>query len=253
MKLLSIYKKHIVLLLFVIGFLGITSLQAQENLSLEYCYRLAETNYPLQAKKKLLATQHQAEIAVLHKQKLPKFELVAQATYQSDVTYMELDIDLPPTMNVDFNIEPPNNEQWKATFTASQLIYNGGLIDLQKNIKKAALGAKQQEIVVSFHQLKAQINSLYFSVLLLRQTKVVLQKNIKQIQEKATEIDKQIQHGVAPVSTATPLYVKVLELQQKIIEVEATQTQLYNKLGLLIGKNISKTTELSIPKVYVSQ
>jgi len=211
MKLLSIYKKHIVLLLFVIGFLGNTSLQAQENLSLEYCYRLAETNYPLQAKKKLLATQHQAEIAVLHKQKLPKFELVAQATYQSDVTYMELDIDLPPTMNVDFNIEPPNNEQWKATFT----IYNGGLIDLQKNIKKAALGAKQQEIVVSFHQLKAQINSLYFSVLLLRQTKVVLQKNIKQIQEKATEIDKQIQHGVAPVSTATPTICKGVRVTTK--------------------------------------
>jgi len=253
MKLATIYKKHSLYLLLAIGLQSITTLQAQDSLSLTECYTLAEINYPLQSKKELLATQNEAELAVISKQKLPKFELAAQATYQSDVTYMELDLDLPPNMNIDFNIDPPNNEQWKATFTASQLIYNGGLIDLQKNIKKAELDTKQQEIAVSFHQLKVQINSLYFSVLLLNQTKTVLQKNILQIQEKITEIDKRIQHGVAPVNAADPLHVKVLELQQKIIEIDATHTQLYDKLGLLIGKNITNTTELSLPEVYVSQ
>ena len=246
MKLLSIYKKYSILLLFVIGFQGFMSLQAQETLSLTECYTLAETNYPLQAKKELLTTQNEAELAVISKQKLPKFELAAQATYQSDV--VSLPFSLP-----NMEIESPNQEQWKATFTASQLIYNGGLIDLQQNIKKAELDAKQQEITVSFHQLKEQINTLYFSVLLLGQTKTVLQKNILQIQEKITEIDKRIQHGVAPVNAADPLHVKVLELQQKIIEIDATHTQLYNKLGLLIGKNISNNTKLSLPEVYVSQ
>ena len=246
MKLLSINKKHIVLLLFMIGFQSVLSLQAQETLSLAACYTLAETNYPLQVKKGLLATQNEAEVAVISKQKLPKFELAAQATYQSDV--VSLPFSLP-----NMEIEAPNQEQWKATFTASQLIYNGGLIDLQQNIKKAELGAKQQEIAVSFHQLKAQINSLYFSVLLLKQTKTVLEKNTLQIQEKITEIDKRIQHGVAPVNAADPLHVKLLELQQKIIEIDATQKQVYNKLGLLIGKHISNTTELSLPDVYVSQ
>ena len=249
MKAVSTYKKQTILLLFAMVFQGILSLQAQETLSLTECYTLAETNYPLQAKKGLLASQNEAELAAISKQKLPKFELAAQATYQSDVTHM--DLEFPPTMNID--IDSPNNEQWKATFTASQLIYNGGLIDLQQNIKKAELGAKQQEIAVSFHQLKAQINSLYFSVLLLKQTKTVLEKNTIQIQEKITEIDKRIQHGVAPVNAADPLHVKVLELQQKIIEIDATQKQVYNKLGLLIGKHISNTTELSLPDVYVSQ
>ena len=246
MKLRLIYKKYGILLLFVIGFQGVMSLQAQEALSLKECYTLAENNYPLQAKKELLATQNEAELAAISKQKLPKFELAAQATYQSDV--VSLPFSLP-----NMEIEAPNQEQWKATFTASQLIYNGGLIDLQQNIKKAELGAKQQEVAVSFHQLKEQINTMYFSVLLLGQTKTVLQKNILQIQEKITEIDKRIQHGVAPVSAADPLQVKVLELQQKIIEIDATQTQLYNKLGLLIGKNISNNTKLSLPEVYVSQ
>lgn len=246
MKLRLIYKKYGILLLFVIGFQGVMSLQAQEALSLKECYTLAENNYPLQAKKELLATQNEAELAAISKQKLPKFELAAQATYQSDV--VSLPFSLP-----NMEIEAPNQEQWKATFTASQLIYHGGLIDLQQNIKKAELGAKQQEVAVSFHQLKEQINTMYFSVLLLGQTKTVLQKNILQIQEKITEIDKRIQHGVAPVSAADPLQVKVLELQQKIIEIDATQTQLYNKLGLLIGKNISNNTKLSLPEVYVSQ
>ncbi len=246
MKLLSIYKKYSILLLFAIGIQGVTSLQAQETLSLTECYTLAETNYPLQAKKELLATQNEAELEVIATQKLPKFELAAQATYQSDV--VSLPFSLP-----NMEIESPNQEQWKATFTASQLIYNGGLIDLQQNIKKAELGAKQQEIAVSFHQLKQQINTLYFSVLLVAQTKEVLQKNILVLEEKITEINKRIQHGVAPVNAADPLQVKILELQQKIIEIDATRKQLYNKLSLLIGKNVSEATQFKLPEVYVSQ
>ncbi len=221
------------------------TLQAQEVLSLEQCYNLAETNYPLQAKKDLLNTQFEMEQEVLTTQKLPKFELGAQATYQSDV--VSLPISLP---NID--IESPSQEQWKATFTASQLIYNGGLIDLQKNINRAESDAKHQEIDVQFHQLKSQINQLYFSVLLVAQTKDVLQKNIEQLQDKITEIESRIKNGVAPENATQSLKVKVLELQQKITEIKATRQQLVDKLGLVIGKEILSNTQFNIPEVFIT-
>jgi hypothetical protein len=59
------------------------------------------------------------EIEAINKAKLPKIDLNAQATYQSDVT--SLPISLP---NVTVN--PPNKDQYRATVDV-QLIYNGGL------------------------------------------------------------------------------------------------------------------------------
>ena len=222
------------------------SLQAQEVLSLNECYTSAETNYPLQAKKELLKSQFEIEQEVLDTQKLPKFELGAQATYQSDVVSLPFSL---PNMEV----ELPNQEQWKATFTASQLIYNGGLIDLQKNINKADSNAKQQEITVQFHQLKSQINQLYFSVLLVEQTKEVLQKNIEQLQDKISEIESRIKNGVVPENATAPLQVKVLGLQQKTTEINATRQQLIDKLGLVIGENISNNRTLKLPEIFITQ
>jgi len=231
--------------LLAILFATIT-IQAQESLSLNDCYKAAEKNYPQQAKKELLDTQLALEQEVLATQKLPKFDLGAQATYQSDVVSLPISI---PNMD----IESLSQEQWKATLTASQLIYNGGLIDLQKNINEATSNAKQQEIDVQFHQIKSQINQLYFSVLLIDQTKTVLQKNIEQLQDKISEIESRIKHGVAPENATESLQVKVLELQQKTTEINATRQQLVDKLGLVIGQNISKTTQLNVPEIFMSE
>jgi hypothetical protein len=57
------------------------------------------------------------EIEAINKAKLPKIDLNAQATYQSDVT--SLPISLP---NVTVN--PPNKDQYRAV-DVNQLIYNG--------------------------------------------------------------------------------------------------------------------------------
>ncbi len=246
MKLIHNSKRFLILLILVIGMQSTILLQAQEVLSLTECYTTAETNYPLQAKKELLNTQFEIEQAILATQKLPKFDLGAQATYQSDV--VSLPFSLP-----NMEIESPNQEQWKATFTASQLIYNGGLIDLQKNINKAKSDASQQEITVQFHQLKSQINQLYFSVLSVEQTKEVILKNIEQLQDKISEIESRIKNGVAPENATAPLQVKVLELQQKITEIDATRQQLVDKLGSVIGENISNNTKLKLPEVFINQ
>lgn len=227
-------------------FLTSLAIQAQEVLSLNDCYLAAAKNHPLQAKNVLLNAQNSLELDILNTQKLPEFELAAQATYQSDV--VSLPITLP-----NIEIESPNKEQYKATITATQLIYNGGLIELQKNTKKADLATKKQEIIVQVNQLKSQINQLYFSVLLLEQTKEVLGKNKNQLHEKIAEIIKLEQNGILPENASDPLHIKVLEIQQKLIESDASRDQLMENLSILIGKPISNKTQFKLPQIYITQ
>ncbi|HHB51739.1 MAG TPA: TolC family protein [Saprospiraceae bacterium] len=221
------------------------SLQAQEIVSLEQCYNLAEKNHPLQVKKGLLTQQTDFELGVLEKQKLPQLQLDAQVTYQSDV--VSLPFDLPPNMDM----SPPNQEQWKTTLTASQLVYNGGLVRLQQDIKKTELKVKKQEIAVSVNQIKTQINQVYFSVLLLNQTQEMLQNTIAQLQKKQVEVEKLIVNGVASASAGDPLQIKILELQQKRIALIANKNQLVEKLGVLIGKKISNN-QFVLPEIFIS-
>lgn len=210
---------------------------SQEKLSLETCYTLAYQNHPLNKKSELLQTQFDWDTQALNAQKLPKIDLEAQATYQSDV--MVLPISLP-----NIHLDSPDKDQYKSTLTVSELIYNGGLIDAQKELKLNQVALSEFEVKTQLHSLKNQINNLYFNVLLLQQKQMILEKNIQQLQQKKTEIQKLIATGSTYESAIEPIEVKILEIKQTQIELQAQQNTMLQQLGSIIGKKIAENTVL---------
>ena len=70
--------------IILIFFLALPMIMAaQQTLSLEECYALANTNYPLAKQNALLQQKSNLDTKVLNKGKMPKIDLNAQATYQS--------------------------------------------------------------------------------------------------------------------------------------------------------------------------
>ncbi|MCC7520242.1 MAG: TolC family protein [Flavobacteriaceae bacterium] len=232
------YKIIAILLLFF----SLFESNAQQSITLQQCYDWAKQNHPLQEKSQILSTQSDWEIQALDAQKLPKIDLEAQATYQSDV--MVLPISLP-----NISIESPDKDQYKATLTVSQLIYNGDVIDTQKELKKKLLEAQQKEIEVQLHPLKWQINQLFFGILLLQQKMEILQKNIEQLHNKKIEIEKLIATGSTYESAVEPIQVKILELTQNIVELNAQKLQQFDQLSLILGQKIQANASLNIPEV----
>ena len=110
--------KKLIILLF---FIPLSSF-AQENLSLEKCYDLAEINYPKAKQSALVKEQSNLNSEIIKTKKYPKIDFDAQATYQSEVIHF-------PTENPGLLFELPNKDQYKATLTLNQLIYGGGTID----------------------------------------------------------------------------------------------------------------------------
>ena len=120
---------------------------AQQSLTLEQCYQLVTENYPLAKQFQLLDAQNKLDREVVSTAKLPQVSLDAYATYQSDV------IEFPLAMS---GIEPLNNDQYRATVSVNQLIYNGGATDASLHLKSVQLKTKQKQIEVSLYQLKQQ-------------------------------------------------------------------------------------------------
>ncbi|WP_456378858.1 TolC family protein [Lutibacter sp.] len=215
---------------------------AQESLSLEACYSLVNKNYPLVKQSNLLTKQNKLDVAIIKTGKLPTLDFSAQATYQSDV--IELPITIP---NV--TIEPPNNDQYKATLSVQQLIYGGGLIDATIEAKDAALKTQQKQVEVNLYQLKKQVNQLYFSILLLQEKKALLAAKKTQLETTLKEVRAGVKYGMLLPASDNVLEVELIKIEQQFKELAITKKSLIETLSKFIGQKISTTIILENPIV----
>ncbi len=215
---------------------------AQTEISLEKCYELVNTNYPLAKQGDLLSQKNDLETAVIEKSKLPVFDLSAQATYQSDVTHVPLEL---PNMS----IPSPNKDQYRANLTVNQLIYGGGVIDLSLDAKRHELKTQQKELEVSLFQLKKKINQLYFSVLLLQEKEGLLLANKEKLQARLKEVKAGIKYGVLLASSDDVLEAEMLKIDQNISSLNLNKASLISSLSQLVGEQISTTDNFKNPEL----
>jgi len=229
--------KKLILLLF---FIPLSSF-AQENLSLEKCYDLAETNYPKFKQSALVKEQSDLNSEIIKTKKYPKIDFDAQATYQSDVIHF-------PTENPGLLFEIPNKDQYKATLTLNQLIYGGGTIDAAIVEENAKSITQLQKVNVELYQLKPKINQIYFSILLTQEKKEILLAKQKQVEEKLKEIKAGIKYGaVLPTSDAI-LEAELLKIQQQLTDIESNRQNLIQTLEKYIGSPVSNSSTFTYPK-----
>lgn len=234
-------RKIILILLLALPLFSV----AQQTLSLEDCYALANKNYPLAKQNKLLQQKSNLDTEVLNKAKLPKIDLNAQATYQSDVT--ALPISLP---NV--TVIPPNKDQYRATLDFNQLLYNGGLIDANNKIKAAQTKLQQQQVEVSLYQLKTRINQLYFSTLLLQERASLLLAKNEQLDSKIKEVKVGVKFGAILPTSEKVLEAEKLKIKQQLTEIRYDKKRALESLSALTYSTIDEKAILVKPETVTN-
>lgn len=217
---------------------------AQQKLTLEDCYALANKNYPIAKQAELLQQKNTYEIDVLKKGKLPKIDLNAQATYQSEVT--ELPIKIPNVV-----VTPLNKDQYRATLDVNQLIYNGGVIDANAKLKEAQTKTQQQQVAVSLYQLKTRINQYYFSILLLQEKEALLISKQEQLSSRIKEVQSGVKYGAILPASEKVLEAEILKIKQQLIEIKSDKTKLLQNLATLTYSPIENTTKLVKPNFTI--
>ncbi|MDP3946666.1 MAG: TolC family protein [Lutibacter sp.] len=215
---------------------------SQEKLSLEQCYALAEKNYPLAKQNDLLLKQNAFDLEIINIEKLPKLDFLAQASYQSDVT--SLPISIPGT-----TVEPPNKDQYKATVSLNQLIYDGGLINASMAEKSASLKTQQKQVEVNLYKLKEQLSQFYFSILLLQEKKALLNAKKTQLETTLNEVKAGIKFGVLLPNSDSVLEAELLKIDQQLMEADLNKTSLMTTLSMLIGIPVSPDITLENPEI----
>lgn len=203
---------------------------AQQTLSLEDCYALANKNYPIAKQIGLLQQKSDYEVEALQTGKLPKIDLIAQGSYQNQVTT------IPNPL-----LEPLNKDQYRANFDINQLIYNGGLIDANTKFKEAQTKTQQQQVEVSLYQIKTRINQLYFSILLLQERKEILVSKQEQLVSKIKEVKSGIQYGAILPASEKVLEAENLKIKQQLSEIQFDKKRLFENLSSLTFTTVPET------------
>ncbi len=218
---------------------------SQQLLSLEDCYALAEKNYPLARQRDLLEDKSHKDVEIILKERLPKLDLNAQATYQSDVIQLPLAL-----ANTSVNL--PNKDQYRATLDANQLIYSGRSIDANIKLKQSELEVEQQQVAVNIYALRTRVNQSYFSVLLFQEESKLQVLKMHELEVRVKEIASGVKYGAILQSAEQALEAEILKLKQQQSETEYNRKKALANLSALVAKNLDSNTMLTKPAIGIS-
>ncbi|MEE9374425.1 MAG: TolC family protein [Saprospiraceae bacterium] len=235
------YKNYLFIIFsFLSSYLAIEA-QKLSHISIVQCYVWAEENYPLIKQLSIMDKIAEYDIDNASKGYLPQMSINGQASYQSQVT--ELKLDLPNA-----GIPAINKDQYKIYGEIFQPLTNFSAIKSKQHQILLSTELQKQEVKVDLFKLRDRVNQLYFGIL-LSSTK------IEQLKVLQTDIDSTIvkveaasSHGIATSNDVKLLKVERLSLNQKIQESISTKTAYINVLATLINQNISTHTQFAIPK-----
>lgn len=229
----------------LIGLLLSLGAAAQERLTLEACYHLAEKAYPLSRQTGLLAQKSKHELAEIKKGALPHLDLNGRATWQSEV--IKIPLEIPGT-----NIEHPNKDQYQATVDVEQLIYNGSSISKRISLKEAETETDKQQVEVSLYALKNRVNQYFFNALLLQEQTDMLEAKLTQLEARLGEVASAVKFGTVLPSEKEVLQAEILLARQEIVSIKKDKETALNQLSALIFTEIDAAARLEKPQTSVS-
>ena len=213
---------------------------AQTPLSLEECYRQAETHSPQAGQMRLIQEATDLQIKLLNRNYVPQSRLNGQAAWQSDVT--SVPIKLP-----NFEISPPPKDQYKLTLDVTQTVWDGGVTEKQKSAALANQQVEQQRVVVDLYQIREQVSNLFFGALFAERQLRNFELLQKELNAKVLKTKASVQNGIAIRSNVLSLEARLLEIEQQLLETQKRRTSALEGLSLLMGATIDVNTVLQAP------
>lgn len=225
-------------LVAISGMYGVSA----QTLTLDQCYTLARARYPVVKQLALIEKTRDYTVSNAAKGTLPQLSVGGQATYQSAVTGLPIEI---PNMK----IPTVSKDQYKVFGEVSQSLTDGPIVSRQKELARANAAAQTQQVEVELYKLRERVNQLFFGLVLLdaqiQQTELL--KN--DIRVGLNKTQAAITNGTALKSNADILNAELLKADQRSIELHASRQGFGDMLSLLIGQPVEESAVLETPPV----
>ena len=219
----------------IYGLLALTmGTQAQTLVEFQ---RAAEQNYPLIQRYGLIEKTTELTVANTQKGWLPQLSVMAQATYQSDVTSWP---DEMKTMMAGMGVEMKGlkKDQYRVGIDASQTIYDGGAISSSKTIAREQGLMQVAQTQVDIYNVRRRVNEMYFSLLMLDE-QIRMNKDLQTLLEgNERKLESMVKSGTAAGSDWQSVKAERLNAMQQMTSLESQRRMLYAVLSRFCGMEV---------------
>lgn len=215
------------------------------QLTVEDCYRKAQANYPLIRQRGLIEKTKDYNLSNARRGYLPQLNFSAQATYQSDVTQIPLDLDAMGFRGIE--IPTVSKDQYKLALDINQPIWDGGNVRAARRSLRTQAEVDQRNVDVTIYAINERVNQLFFGILLadaqVRQIRLLQDE----LQRNCRQVESYIRNGIANQADLDALKVDLLKAKQNEARFIHTHRAYAAMLSQLIGEEITPDTELVKP------
>ncbi len=211
-------------------------LAQKEAVTLEQLQTLAKDNYPLLKQKQVYSTIATNKVKQLNSNFLPQASITGQATYQSEVT--ELNIPIPGVTGGGFKQKP---DQYAVGLELKENLFDYGAIKTQKQIEKESGELQSSQVDADLLKLKERVNQLYGNIYLQQENKKIMLLRITELDAKRQKMQSAVNNGAALQSNFLVLEAEYLSTEQKIEEINSNLTAWFKTLSLLTNKTMDTT------------
>ncbi len=214
-----------------------------DSVTLQYCYEQASENYPKAENIELQEKITDLNVQIANTGYYPNIELGGKASYQSEVT----DFSLPGGGGP----PPISKDQYEASLSVTQNIFSGGSVSIQKELEQAKGEQEIYSTEIELHQIRSQVEQVYFGILLSQQQSKVNALLIENLKEQFVSVRSKVENGVLLPSQQHILKAEMIEARQDSSSIQSNIKAGYDVLGELIGEELTTKTSLALPDTQI--
>ena len=217
----------------------------QKLIRLKECYDMAMKKSSLAGESDAYSNISRLNDENLKRGWLPTLDANANAMYNSNVVDFSKSLGAIPGMSK--VLSPMPHDQYKITLDINQVIYDGGAIKSSRNIEKINQSINQKQTETDIYKLREQVNTYYFSIMLLDRQKEILNKYLYLINKRIGSMQSAAENGTILKSDIDVLASERIKISQQITENSLRKTSLAKILSDITGATIDSSAQFLLP------
>lgn len=213
------------------------------SLSLAEAYLAARTAYPGIAQKAILTEAHQLALKNLTAAFYPKSQVVASASYQSEVTSLNINIPM-------ISMEAMPKESYKAYLDVNQLLYDGGLNSAKREAAQVQYQIDDTQVEAEFYKVKELLNDLFFAVISGRKSLRQLELGRDNLKARLKSAQSAVENGVMMPSAVQLIEVEISLIEQRISDLDHSVLAAIRMMSVWVGSPIAPNAEFVEPAIF---
>ena len=218
---------------FAIAITFIILFTTLKGITLQECLESLRNSVPISEQIILYEKQQKLTNKKLNANYLPSLYLVGNASWNSEVTQIDLGATAP------FTAPAPDKDRESIGVQLQQTIWDGGTTHVSKQVNRLEADADQLGVMASVHQREIEATALYFRIISTSETIEVMNLQKSSLNSRLEQTESLVSNGLKEDSDIKLVNLDLMKLDNQIYKLEHQRLAAVEQLSQISGLHLT--------------